>query len=123
MNRLWKSVNTTKIRPQAVPVSSVAPQDLNAVIDLLVRDALFRRSMIHEVLKDLDKANFVTIRMVEEKLCLLPPPSPSVFTAELSGGFTCFCTLKRGMFKPDVPMVLLQERVKFLDERQANKAI
>ena len=47
-------VNTTKIRPQVVPVPSVVPQDLNAVIDRLVRDAPFRRFMVHEVLKDLD---------------------------------------------------------------------
>ena len=82
MDCLWKALNTTKIRPQAVPVSSVVPQDLNAIIGYLVKDAPFQRSMVHEVLKDLDRANFVTIKMVEEKLYTLPQPLPGVSTSE-----------------------------------------
>ena len=79
--------------------------------------------MVHEVLKDLDKANFVTIRMVEEKLRTPPPPLPGVSTAKFSGVSARVGTLERKMFKPDRHMTLLHNRVKLLKERRANNAI
>ena len=97
-----------------VPVPSVVPQDLNAIIDHLVRDAPFRRSMVHEVLKDLDRTNSVTIEMVREKLRTLSLPSPGASTAEITGVSTCVGTLKHKMFKHDELMALLRKRAFFL---------
>ena len=73
--------------------------------------------MVHEVLKNLDKVKSVTIEMVKDKLCTLLPYFPSVSTTEVLGGSTHVGTLKRGMFRADVLMVLLRKRVKLLVER------
>ena len=78
---------------------------------------------MHEFLKDLDKANFGTIGMVEEKLHTLPTPSLSVSTTEFLGVSTRIGTLEREMFKPDRLVALLCKRVKIREERRANNAI
>ena len=41
MDSLWKAVKTSKIKPQAVPVPSIAPQDLNMIRHHSFRDARF----------------------------------------------------------------------------------
>ena len=57
--------------------------------------------MVHEVLKDLDKADFVTITIVKEELCTLSPPFPNVSTHEFLGVSTYVIgTLEQDVSKP-----------------------
>ena len=63
---IWNTVHSARFKPRTVPTLSVTPQDLNVIIDHLIKDVPFQKAMVPPVLKDLYRAIFDTVDMVEE---------------------------------------------------------
>ena len=75
------------------------------------------------MLKDLDKAKFVTMSDVDQHLLSLPQPTAGISTIDLSGVSTQVGLLETDMFKPEGLVPLLQKRVKYLEDWCANNAV
>ena len=79
--------------------------------------------MVRLILLDLDKAKFITMADVEHRLLSVLPTTAGVSTADFSGVSTRVSLLETEMFKPDGLVALLRKRLKYLEERRANKAV
>ena len=130
MDKLWTAVQTTHARttraPSASPSTfpgSLDDQALGKVIEQLLTDLPFRQGMLRLVLTDLDRARFVTMPEMERLLLSQTHPTADVTPTDLSGITTRVSILENEMFKPEGLIPLLQNRVKYLEERRANKAV
>ena len=132
MDRLWKAVQSARACADAAagssrtaPAASSPPINMQAIIDSLLVDRVFRQQLVPLVLEDLDKANFVTLGQLEKRLgeLRLATSSPSASPGEMSGVSTRVAKLETELFKPEGLMTVLRNRVKFLEERRVNKAV
>jgi len=127
MDQMWSAVQAAHAGASAAsvpPTTSPQPrQDLRVIIERLLKDVPFRKAMVRLILLDLDKAKFITMADVEHRLLSVLPTTAGVSTADFSGVSTRVSLLETEMFKPDGLVALLRKRLKYLEERRANKAV
>ena len=128
MDDLWAAVqlaDTKAATALSTPPQTRAgtnPQLLQKVMDQLVVDLSFQRTVLKQVLEGLDKASFTTVD-VEGMLRNAPTTTAGVTVAEHSGVSTRVAILETEMFKTKDLVPLLRNRVKYLEERRAHKAL
>ena len=87
-DQLWQCAQASNAQASVPPVpSTTAPQpsqDLGPVINHLIKDVPFCKNMVRLVLKDLDRAKFVTMSNFERRLLPLPQPTTGISTIDLS---------------------------------------
>ena len=86
MDRLWKAAQSARACADAAagssrtaPTEPTPPIDMQAIVDSLLVDRVFRQQLVRLVLEDLDKADFLTLGQLEKRLGELKrPPAPQV---------------------------------------------
>jgi len=117
MDRLWKAAQSARACADAAAGSSrtaptvpTPPIDMQAIVDSLLVDRMFRQQLVRLVLEDLDKVNFVTLGQLEKRLgkLRLATSSPSASPGEMSGVSTRVAKLETELFKPEGLMTVLR---------------